>query len=78
MDNLILLWTANFKGLDEGNEQYELDSKVWEAIGATTTASGFTILSAFGTRPPNFVKQESACLVETWSFWTLFLGLVLL
>jgi hypothetical protein len=78
VDNLILLWTSNFKGLDEGNEQYELDSKVWEAIGAATAASGSTIPSAFGARPPDFVKQKSACSAETWSFWTLFLGPVLL
>jgi hypothetical protein len=34
VDNLILLWTGNFKGLDEGDEEYQLDSKVWDAIGA--------------------------------------------
>lgn len=78
VDNLILMWTGNFKGLDEGIEQYELDSKVWEAIGAATAASGSAIPSAFGARPPNFVKQKSACSAETWSFWTLFLGPVLL
>jgi len=78
VDNLILLWTGNFKGLDEGDEEYQLDSKVWDAIGAATAASGSTIPSAFGSRPPNFTKQKSACSAETWSFWTLFLGPVLL
>jgi Transposase family tnp2 len=78
VDNLILLWTGNFKGLDEGDEDYQLDSKVWDAIGAATAASGSTIPSAFGARSPNFTKQKSACSAETWSFWTLFLGPVLL
>ena len=36
MDNLILLWTGNFKGLDEGKEQYHLDSSIWNAITAAT------------------------------------------
>ena len=78
VDNLILLWTGNFKGLDKGKEQYHLDSSIWNAIAAATMASRATIPSAFGARPPNFMTQKLACLVETWSFWTLFLGPVLL
>ena len=78
VDNLILLWTGNFKGLDEGKEQYHLDSSIWNAIVAVTAASGSTIPSAFGAHPPNFMIQKSACSAETWSFWTLFLGPVLL
>jgi len=78
IDNLILLWTGKFKGLDEGCEQYELDSSVWDAIGAASATSGSTIPSAFGARPPNFMTQKSACSAETWSFWTLFLGPILL
>jgi hypothetical protein len=78
VDNLILLWTGKFKGLDEGKEQYQLTSSVWDAIGAASAASGSTIPYAFGARPPNFVTQKSACSAETWSFWTLFLGPILL
>jgi hypothetical protein len=78
IDNLILLWTGKFKGLNEGCEQYELDSSVWDAIGAASATSGSTIPSAFGARPPNFMTQKSACSAETWSFWTLFLGPILL
>ena len=78
VDNLILLWTGKFKGLDEGREQYQLNSSTWDAIGTTTAASGSTIPSAFGARPPNFMTQKSACSAETWSFWTLFLRPILL
>ncbi|KAF5349012.1 hypothetical protein D9758_012678 [Tetrapyrgos nigripes] len=61
--NLILHWTSDFKGLDEGSESYTLGKAVWEAIGSETAASGATIPSAFA---------------EMWSFWTMYLGPVLL
>ena len=78
MKNLILLWTCEFKGLDEGNGKYHLMLKVWEAIGASTAASGLTIPSAFGAWPPNICDDKMACMADTWSFWMLYLGPVLL
>jgi hypothetical protein len=39
MKNLILLWTGEFKGLDEGTGQYHLMPKVWEAVGTATATS---------------------------------------
>jgi len=76
--NLILLWTGDFKGLDEGSECYELPKKVWEAIGADTAASGSTIPYAFGARPPNVADDKTAATAETWSFWMQYIGPVLL
>ena len=78
MKNLILLWTGEFKGLDEGTGQYHLMPKVWEAVGTTTAASGPTIPSAFGAWPPNVCDDKMACTADTWSFWMLYLGPVLL
>jgi hypothetical protein len=78
MKNLILLWTGEFKGLDEGTGQYHLMPKVWEAVGTATAASGSTIPSAFGARPPNVCDNKMACTADTWSFWMLYLGPVLL
>jgi hypothetical protein len=78
MKNLILLWTGEFKGLDEGTGQYHLMPKVWEAIGTATAASGSIIPSAFGARPPNVCNDKIACTADTWSFWMLYLGPVLL
>jgi hypothetical protein len=77
-DNLILLWTGAFKGLDTGSGDYELGPDVWEAIGEATAASGSTIPSAFGARPPNIAKDKKAKTAETKSFWLLYLGPVLL
>jgi hypothetical protein len=76
--NLILLWTGEFKGLDKGVGEYQFSSKVWEAIGAATAAAGSTIPSVFGARPPNIATHKSLYSAEAWSFWTLYLGPVLL
>jgi hypothetical protein len=76
--NLILLWTGEFKGLDEGTGEYTFPSKVWEAIGEATAAAGSTIPSVFGVRPPNPAKHKSSYSAEAWSLWTLYLGPVLL
>lgn len=73
-----MLWTGKFKDLDEGSESYELLPGVWEAIGEATKKSGSTIPSAFGARPQNVAEDVSACTADSWSFWALYLGPVLL
>lgn len=78
LKNLILLWTGEFKGLDEGQGSYQLKPKVWEAIGIATAASGSTIPGAFGQRPPNCAEDKTSCTADTWSFWMLYIGPVLL
>jgi hypothetical protein len=79
LPNLILLWTGKFKGLDEGYESYQLGPGVWEAIGEAMKASGSTIPSAYATaRPQNVAKDSSACTADSWSFWALYLGPILL
>jgi hypothetical protein len=76
--NLTLLWTGQFKGLDEGSERYQLSKTVWDAIGADTAASGSTVPSAFGARPHNVADDKTAATAETWSFWMQYIGPVLL
>jgi hypothetical protein len=76
--NLILFWTGNFKGLDEGTESYAIPKTVWEAIGEATAASGSTIPSAYGSRVPNIAKDHSSCSAEMWCSWTLYIGPILL
>jgi hypothetical protein len=79
LPNLVLLWTGKFKGLDEGQETYELGPGVWEAIGEATKVSGSTIPTAYATaRPQNVAEDASACTADSWSFWALYLGPVLL
>ena len=75
---MVLHWTGEFKGLDEGNQAYELDQTIWEAIGEGTAASGSTIPSAYGARIPNVAQDKLGCTMDMWSFWTLYLGPILL
>lgn len=76
--NLVLLWTGKFKDLDEGSGDYVLSPQVWEAIGEATAASGSTIPSAYGARPQNVAQDKSQINADSWSFWALYLGPVLL
>ncbi|KAJ3536499.1 hypothetical protein NMY22_g6010 [Coprinellus aureogranulatus] len=76
--NLIELWSGEFKGMDHTGEAYVLDKSVWKAIGEATAKSGDTIPASFGARPKNFVKEKLSSTAETKSFWTLYLGPVLL
>ncbi|KZP23110.1 hypothetical protein FIBSPDRAFT_910310 [Athelia psychrophila] len=77
LKNLILLWTNQYKGLDEGSDQdYHL--RVWDAIGAATAATGSTVPAAFGARPRNVADDKATCTADMWSFWMLYIGPVLL
>jgi hypothetical protein len=76
--NLVLLWTGNFKGLDDGRESYQLSQSIWEAISEATATSGSTIPSAYGAHIPNIARGLAYCTAEMWSFWTLYLGPILL
>ncbi|KAJ7042829.1 hypothetical protein C8F04DRAFT_1029722 [Mycena alexandri] len=76
--NLILLWTGEFKGLDEGEGEYELFKAIWEAIASRSSAAADTIPSAYGSRVPNIAKDRPNVSAEMWAFWTMYLGPVLL
>ncbi|KAG2045323.1 hypothetical protein BDR03DRAFT_930275 [Suillus americanus] len=76
--NLVLLWTGGFKGIDTGRESYELGLEVWEAICKAMAGLGGTLPVVYCTRPPNLITERSACTADTWSFWTQYLGPVLL
>jgi hypothetical protein len=76
--NMILHWTGEFKGLDQGNGTYELSKAIWEGIGTLTASSGSTIPSAYGSRVPNIKKDHHICTADMWSFWTLYISPILL
>lgn len=76
--NLILHWTGEFKGLDNGIESYQLSRAIWAAIGEHTARSGSTIPSAYGVQVPNIAADGVSVTAEMWSFWTLYIGPVLL
>ncbi|KIK53729.1 hypothetical protein GYMLUDRAFT_63600 [Collybiopsis luxurians FD-317 M1] len=64
LKTLVLLWTGDFKGLDEGTGSYHFMPKVWEAIG--------TAMAAYGT------DDKQATTADSWSFWLLHLSSILL
>jgi hypothetical protein len=64
--------------MDEGPEEYQLHTKVWEAIGEAMGASGNTIPAIFGIRLPNLEKDMSNAIAETWMVFALYVGPVLL
>ncbi|KAE9392020.1 hypothetical protein BT96DRAFT_959417 [Gymnopus androsaceus JB14] len=76
--NLVLLWTSSFKKLDEGTSEYEFLHGVWDAVGEATYQSGSTIPGAFGPRPPNVADDTIACIADSWCFWLLYIGPVVL
>ncbi|KAK0458724.1 uncharacterized protein EV420DRAFT_1620490 [Desarmillaria tabescens] len=78
LKNLILHWTGEFKGLDDGTESYELEKTMWRAIGEATARTGSMVPSAYGARVPNIAADGVYISAEMWSFWALYLGPVLL
>ncbi|OBZ65551.1 hypothetical protein A0H81_14386 [Grifola frondosa] len=65
LKNLIALWTGEFKGLDEGAEEYQLYPDIWTAIGTATATTGDTIPFAFGPRTPN-IDTDSPVVLARW------------
>jgi hypothetical protein len=76
--NLIRFWTRTFKNLDEGDQCYQIAKSVWDAIGEGTAAAGSTIPSAFGCHATNIANDTSYYSADMYSFWTMYLGPVLL
>ncbi|KAI0714182.1 hypothetical protein C8T65DRAFT_573761 [Cerioporus squamosus] len=78
LKNLLHLWTGNYKGLDTGTGQYQLNPTVLDVIGAASAASGDTIPSMFGPRSPNVANDKSSWTADSLSFWSLYIAPVIL
>ena len=78
MKNLILHWTGEFKGINDGVESYQLSKAIWTVIGEHTACSGSTIPSAYGAQVPNIAVDSVPVTAEMWCFWSLYIGPVLL
>ena len=76
--NLVGHYTGNFKNLDDGAEEYTIPAKIWSEICKTGSASGDTISSQFGARMPNLEKEHSHMTAESWSFWVMHIGPIVL
>ena len=69
---------GEFKGLGQGNESYELSKAIWEGISSLMASSGSIILSTYGSWVPNIKKDPHICTANMWSFWTFYIGPILL
>ena len=76
--NLVAHYTGNFKGLDDGTEEYTIPAHVWSEICDIGFSSGDTIPSQFGARVPHLEKQRSHMTAEAWSFWVMFIAPIIL
>ena len=76
--NLMAHYTRNFKNLNNGTEEYIIPAKIWSEICKTGSASGNTIPSQFGAWIPNLEKEQSHMTAESWSFWVMYIGPIVL
>lgn len=76
--NLMSFWTGKYKDLDEGSEQYQFPSAIWDAIGLATADSGSSLPYIFGPRPPNVATDKISWTADTRSFWAQYIAPVVL
>jgi hypothetical protein len=75
--NLVLFWSGNYKGMDEG-QPYVVEPQPWQAVGTASAEATKTIPSSFGPPIPNPAKDCSSFTSSTWSVWSLFIAPTLL
>ncbi|KAG9083533.1 hypothetical protein FS749_005958 [Ceratobasidium sp. UAMH 11750] len=71
-------WTGEFKGLDEGNGNYQLAPDDWKTIGRLTAQATKTIPSAFVSTIPNVATDLKLFKAEVSAFWIQYLAPILL
>ncbi len=74
LKNLVALWQGQYKGLDEGRENYCIPNNIWERIGQETAMAGDTIPSSFGCHTPNVWTEKYLFTAEDWAFWMIHLA----
>ncbi|KAJ6451054.1 hypothetical protein C8R45DRAFT_766091, partial [Mycena sanguinolenta] len=78
VSNLITLWTGDFKGIEDGKEDYKLQPAVINAIGNACVVAGNTTPAAFGARVPNLATERHYYTAESYTIFTTLLGPVFL
>ncbi|GAB1520630.1 hypothetical protein RhiTH_003712 [Rhizoctonia solani] len=76
---LISLWTGSCHGIDDsGNKDYLISADNWAAIGLETKEASKTLPAAFIRPLPNIQTSQAVFCGETWAFWLVFIGPVVL
>jgi hypothetical protein len=78
MKQLVALWTADYKHLDQGAEEYKLAPSVIKAVSDGIAASGSTLPSAYGCRVPRIDTENYQFTAEALSIFSMLLGIPLL
>ena len=77
--NLVRLWAGSYAGIDDsGCEDYMLSKADWVAIGRETEATTKSLLAKFVRPIPNIQTSWSKFCGETWSFWLIYIGPIVL
>ncbi|KAF8125395.1 hypothetical protein K438DRAFT_1567371 [Mycena galopus ATCC 62051] len=76
--NLITLWIGDFKGIENGDEDYKLQPGVINSIGDACVVAGNTTPAAFGARVPNLATERHYYTAESYTLFATLLGPVLL
>ncbi|KAF8595543.1 hypothetical protein BDV93DRAFT_456630, partial [Ceratobasidium sp. AG-I] len=73
------LWAGTFAGIDDsGSEDYLLSNADWAAIGKETEAATYALPAKFVRLIPNIQTNWSKFCGDTWSFWLIYIGPVVL
>lgn len=76
--NYVSIFSAMFKGLDDGSESYIIDDKIWEGIGRDTKAANATTPACFGRPIPNIAEDRTFFTAESYLIWATLYAPILL
>ncbi|KAB5591318.1 hypothetical protein CTheo_5234 [Ceratobasidium theobromae] len=76
--NLILHWIGEFKGLDKGSGNYQIDEATWKKIGQETADAVPIIPSAFVGTLPDIAQDRILYKAEVYSFWIQYVAPIVL
>ena len=65
---------VSFKGLGEGDEEFEIPSHIWDEVGRETAAAVQHIPTTFVRVLSNIANDRSLFTAESWSFWFIYLA----
>jgi hypothetical protein len=74
VQHIVNLTSGRFKGLDTGDEDYELSRAVWEEIGEETARASQDIPASYIRILGNIVEDRSHYTAESWAFWIMYVA----
>ncbi|KAJ1306455.1 hypothetical protein OPQ81_007458 [Rhizoctonia solani] len=72
--NMIKQWTGQFKGLDRGSGNYQMEPEVWAEVGLRTVGIRHTIPSSFVSVIHNIAEDGDLYTAELYAFWVQYIA----